>query len=199
MSGLAGHWPSAIRPVADLLLAAEAHEVIEVHLADKPVARGHAREPLSAAVLDSARLVILLDDLRKLTGTHFPTPAEVAPGEVAMLAALRDLHTHGKAVMPGGTLSAEVNEQGRGHLLEVTDDNSDCRLVIDARWEQTCAEQKFPPVEVRVYGPRVRLANRAELETARPSEHGSVTARFTCPDDQVLEVRSKSLPRIAEG
>ncbi|WP_336209574.1 hypothetical protein [Nonomuraea sp. LPB2021202275-12-8] len=166
---------------------------------DKPVARGHAGEPLSAAVLDAARLVILLDDLRKLTDTHFPTPADVSPAELAMLTALRDLHNHGKAVMPRGTLSAEVNEQGRGHLLEVTDDNSDCKLVIDMRWEQSCAGQNFPPVEVRVYGQRVRLANRAELETLRASDPGSVIAHFTCPDDQVLEVWSKSLPSTAEG
>ncbi len=170
-----------------------------MHLVDKPVARGHAGEPLSAAVLDAARLVILLDDLRKLTDTHFPTPADVSPAELAMLTALRDLHNHGKAVMPRGTLSAEVNEQGRGHLLEVTDDNSDCKLVIDMRWEQSCAGQNFPPVEVRVYGQRVRLANRAELETLRASDPGSVIAHFTCPDDQVLEVWSKSLPSTAEG
>ncbi|MEU4579707.1 hypothetical protein [Nonomuraea sp. NPDC023979] len=199
LSGLAGHWPAVVRPVADLLLAAEANDVIEVHVAGKPVARGHGREPLSTAVLNAARLVILLDDLQKLTGTHFPTPAEVAPAEVAMLTVLRDLHTHGKAVMPRGTISAEVNEQGRAHLLDVINANSDCKLVLDTRWEPSCAGQRFPPVEVRVNGPRVRLANRAELEAARTAGAGRVTAHFACTDDQVLEVWSKVLPSGAEG
>ncbi|MEV0149992.1 MULTISPECIES: hypothetical protein [unclassified Nonomuraea] len=199
LSGLAGHWPSAIRPVAELLIAAEAHDVIEVHLGDKPVARGHAHEPLSASVLDAARLVILLDDLRMLTGIHFPTPAAVAPAEVAMLTALRELHADGKAVMPRGTISAEINEQGRVKLLETTNDNSDCALAIDMRWEQSCAGHSFPPVDVRVYGQRVRLINRAELEAARSSDHASVIAHFTCPDDQVLEIQPKSSPNSTEG
>lgn len=199
LSGLAGYWPSTIRPVAELLLAAEAHEVIEVQMGDKPVARGHAREPFAASVLDAARLVILLDDLRKLTGTHFPTPAQVSPAEVAMLTALRDLHAHGQAVMPRGTITAEVNEQGRSHLLEVIDDHGDCALAIDMRWEQSCAGHSFPPVEVRIHGQRVRLANRAELQATRVSGRGTVTARITCPDGQGLDVRPTSPPSNVEN
>ncbi|MET8991928.1 hypothetical protein ABZW49_41315 [Nonomuraea wenchangensis] len=198
LSGLAGHWPSAIRPVAEVLVAAEANEVIEVQMGDKPVARGHAREPLSASVLEAARLVIVLDDLRELTGVHFPTPAAVAPAEMAMLSALRDLHAGGKAVLTRATISAQVTEQGRAHLLQMIDDNSECALTIDMRWEQSCAGHSFPPVDVIVYGPRVRLTNRAELETADAPGDGRRSAYFTCLDDQVLQVQPKSSPSSAE-
>ncbi|MFG1616144.1 hypothetical protein ACGFI3_25565 [Nonomuraea wenchangensis] len=154
LSGLAGHWPSAIRQVAELLVAAEANEVIEVQMGDKPVARGHVREPLSVSVLEAARLVIVLDDLRELTGVHFPTPAAVVPAEMAMLSALRDLHAGDKAVLTRATISAQVTEQGRAHLLQVIDDNSECALTIDMRWEQSCAGHSFPPVANPVRGSR---------------------------------------------
>ncbi|MEV4078622.1 hypothetical protein [Nonomuraea fuscirosea] len=55
--------------MADLLLAPAAHNVIEVRLAGEPVARDHAREPLSAAILDAAWLVVLMDNLRTLPST----------------------------------------------------------------------------------------------------------------------------------
>lgn len=199
LSGLTGQWPSAIRPVAELLVASQTHDLIEVQLGGRSVARGHAGLPLPASVLAAARLVMLLDDLRELTGTHFPTPAEVAPAEVAMLSALRDLHAAGKAVLPRGTISVEVTEPGRTNVLELTDENSDCALLFDVRWEQSCAGQSYPPVDVRVYGQHVHLTNRAELEAACVSSDGGVTAHFTCADDQVLEVRPKSPPSSEEG
>lgn len=105
-------WPSAIRPVADLLLAAHARNLVEVELAGKPVARGHMDACLPAPILAVANLVVVLDDLRQLTDVHVPIPDEVSPAATAMLTALRDLHRDGKAVAPPGHARADAHRPG---------------------------------------------------------------------------------------
>ncbi|MCD0449470.1 hypothetical protein LO762_09740 [Actinocorallia sp. API 0066] len=186
LAPMTGQWPSAIRPVADLLIASQTHPTVEVLLAGKPVARGTADTPLPIPILAAARLVSLLDDLRQLTGVHFPTPAEVSAGDVAMLTALRDLLSCGKGTLPRGTISITFAPEGLAEAMNVIDTDN-CALTLDTTWELACVGHTYPPVDVRIHSGHFLLTNRPELQAAR--DCGSpATARFTSAADHSIEI-----------
>lgn len=177
-AGPAGHLPSTLRPMAELVKACLGDG------ASLYVCLGRQRlaslpTPIMADLADVADLVLLLDDLQEHLGLSEPVPDDLTEPDVQTLAMAWSVLSTGHGSWPNAVLNHPVAADGVSAFMEHPLWSSEPgelvlrhpNLVVSPAGMQL----ELGPVEIRF--PRVIVKNRAEVEAA--GRAGSeVVARF---------------------
>lgn len=184
-----GRFPYAVNPALQLLREGQEGDRLVVSLG--PGRLGHA--PLNTEALADLRplanLVAALSRLQEHSGQLFPIPEKFSSVDVADLtAAAKALDGH-QVRLQRTQLTGRVHAARVAHFLSSTPWNHDDSGAIIIDYYEGASLQFAGEVmelgPMRLYGPRMRLANRAELEAA---VGGTVDppVRFACIDGEGL-------------
>jgi len=185
-----GQYPYAVRPAMDFILAMEPDNRLSVHL-------GHARMgfvDVTDDCLDGARpvarLVVALDELQRYFGVLFPVPDGLTFRDVRELEVARQLIAGEQAQWLGHLITMQIPaDRLKDFLASDGIQNEPATMVVKHEsMSFACGEQSFDVGPVQVWGSRMRLANRRELEEA-VSAGIEATARWECTDGEHLYIR----------
>lgn len=186
---LAGRYPYAVNPALQLLRGVQEGDQLSVRLG--PGRLGHITlHPAAVAGLQPlADLVAALTRLQEHTGQPFPIPECFSKADVADLAAAAKALDGHQARLQRTHLTGRIHAGKVVCFLTSTPWNEDDSgaIIIDYYEGASIqfAGQTIHLGPMRVYGPRMRLANRPELEAA---VDGAVDppVRFVCIDGESL-------------
>ena len=177
----------------DFVLAMEPGNRLSAHL-------GHARmgyADIGDAYLEGfrpvARLVLALDELQRHFGELFPVPERLTFRDLHELEIARQLVAGERARW----LDHAITMQVRADRLEDFLASEDIRrepgtfILRNQAMSFACGDRSFDIGPIQLWGPRMRLANRRELEAA-VGTGAEPTARWECMDGEHIYIRRLS-------
>jgi hypothetical protein len=187
---LIGRWPSAVRPVADFVLAAEPGRRVAVRLGHNELGRVEIEADTLTDLKAAARLVIALDELQWSFATSFPVPDGLTMKDLRDLELLAELAATGRAQWPYRAMKVDIHAD---RLEELLNDNrilTTEKGALVARFESYTwkhGEHRFDFGPVQFYAPRMRLTNLAELQVA-VGTGTNPESRWECVDGEHIYV-----------
>lgn len=188
-----GRYPCAVRPVTDFVLAMRPGTQMSAVL-------GHARmgyADIADAFLDGFRpvacLVVALDELQRHFGQLFPIPPGLTFGDLRELEVARQLVAGERARWLGHVVTMQIRAERLGDFLALEDLRREpgTLIVRNQTMSFACGHRSFDVGPIELWGPRIRLANRPELEAA-VGTGVEPTARWECTDGEHIYVRRLS-------
>ncbi|MEU1746619.1 hypothetical protein ACWD8I_03595 [Micromonospora arida] len=188
----AGHLPSTLRPMAELVKACVS-EGASLYVWSGRQRLAELPTPIMADLADVADLVLLLDDLQEHLGLSEPVPDDLTEPEVLTLAMAWSVLSTGRGSWPNAVINHPVASDGVSVFMEHPLWSSEAgelvithpNLVVNGSGMQV----DLGPVEVRL--PRAVVRNRAEVEAAGRAGT-SVVAQFASSDGATPVISSLS-------
>jgi hypothetical protein len=189
LSSPIGRFPYAMRPAADFMTALVAGNRIEFRMGYTTFGVCDLDENVFEQGHPMPRLVIAFDEVQRYFRQQFPIPEELGPNDLHEIEMLAKLAKEGKTQWPYHAIRMHFRADRLADFL--ADDRVRESGALVARFESFGMEfggNRFDLSHVQFYAPRMRLTNRAELES------GVGTAidpegRWECIDDEHIYVQ----------
>lgn len=184
-----GRLPYAVRPVANFLLALAPGSRVLLRLGSVDVGYAEIDDAVDTETLKPiAQTVMAFHELQRHFGKQFPVPDGLTRGDLAELEMLVDLFAHGRARWTDTWLRARIYADRVGEFLSTLDGNDGGAIVVEFEsFSFVYGEHRFDIGPMRLYGPKMRLANRDELHATTDTE-ADPEAVWECFDDESIYI-----------
>jgi hypothetical protein len=183
------HYPYAMRPVADFLLALQSGRRVRLRLGSATIGYADIDDESDIRPLKLiARTVAALDELQSHFGSEFPVPDALTRGDLAELEMLVELFTHARARWTDTWLRASIYADKVDDFLSTLDGNDGSAIVVTLEHLAfVYGNHRFDVGAVRLYGPKMQLTNRDELASITDADVDP-TAAWECFDDESIYI-----------